>query len=68
MDEYSKTGSRSYRAESRKREADRDRKMSRVLAEPTEADFVQALHDVLGIKPTHPSFHAILRIWREQHL
>ncbi len=67
MDDYSKSGSKTYKAEARAREAARRRELVRALEQTTEATFIEALRLGLGLKPEDPSFPAALKIWRARH-
>ncbi len=68
MDDYSKTGPRSYAAEAKRLEQERMRLMAEGLALSEEADFITFLRDKLGVKPGDPRYIPAIRFWRDRRL
>jgi hypothetical protein len=66
MDEYSKTGPRSYRAQARQKAQDKSNLMKNALTLQSEADFIEFLRNRLGVTPSHPGYLVAIKLWRER--
>jgi hypothetical protein len=55
---------RSGKGEAKKRERDLARKVERLMETRDEDTFKAGLERDLGIKPDHPRFAEILKVWR----
>jgi hypothetical protein len=67
MDEYSKSGARSYEADSKRRAKEIEALMREALALPSEADFVEFLRTRLRVAPGHPRYLDSIMAWRSLH-
>jgi hypothetical protein len=67
VDEYSKSGPRTYSSEANRRVREQKRLLDRVLDKPTEAEFIQALRETMGVTKDHPIYLQAIMYWRSQH-
>jgi hypothetical protein len=67
MDEYSKTGSKTYKAESNERTRANERKAQKVMEASTEDQFIESLEKDFGVKRGHPASNAALNAWKARH-
>jgi len=67
MDDYSKLGPKSYKAEASQKAREEKRSRERLLESNTEQEFIEGLEKI-GVTRKHPGFNAALQTWREQHL
>jgi hypothetical protein len=64
MDEYSKSGPKSYGAGAKQRAQERQTLMREALALKTEADFIEFLRERLRVTPVDPRYLASIKAWR----
>ncbi len=67
MDEYSKSGPRSYASEANRRAREQKRLLDRALDKPTEAEFIRALRETMDVTEDHPIYLQAIMYWRSQH-
>lgn len=67
MDEYSKSGPRTYAAEARRREQEKLKIIGEGLALHDESDFIVFLSDRLGVKPGDAGYLPAIKLWRLRH-
>jgi hypothetical protein len=67
MDDYSKSAESSYAAIAKRRERERKVLIDNALDKRTEAEFITAIRETLGITRDHPGYLAAIKFWRSQH-
>jgi hypothetical protein len=67
MDEYSRSGPRTYAAEAKQKELEKRKVLSEGLALNVESDFIVFLRDRLGVKAGDDSYLQAIKLWRSLH-
>jgi hypothetical protein len=71
MDDYTKTGPRTYAVQAKRLAQERTARekalLDKALDKRTEAEFIDALRETMGITKDHPIYIKAIKFWRSQH-